>query len=171
MGHSFTAEEIRLSEKLGLVNHIETKIEDANRLLFHLSTNVPDVDKARRKNYRKLQSFAIDSESATVSDDEFSVLFDVSFLVHVADPTRYFPNGRTDIVLFGAMCRVESMYIFNRSISMFPRKVAEELLSLHENYSDGSALTFGFKLSENGCIIPESCSIELSYISKPKKYM
>lgn len=132
-----------------------------------LSTGVDDVDNERRIDLSHLTAIAIDSADTSEVDDAFSWDVDSGRIyVHIADPSRYFPNGYYDIIVQEAMRRVATLYLPYTKLTMFPEDIAVNLMSLCGNRSDGSALTFSFKITDSGNL-SEDMDIHLSRISTP----
>lgn len=109
-----------------------------------------DRDSKNRRDYRGYNSpiFAIDSRSETDEIDDAVSVFRATdgstwVHIHIADPSRFVnPNDTLDII---ARQRVQSVYLPEKTASMFPPNFAKQNFSLlpdKVNY----ALTFAVKL-------------------------
>lgn len=128
-----------------------------------------DLDLNRRTDYTSLPAFAIDSSDTTEIDDALS--WDQTsqrILVHIADPTRYFPDGPSNHILADALDRVSSVYLPDRKLMMFSKNLAEHVFSLGGKHSEACALTFSFSVDEDGALF--SPRIEPSFVSAPVRY-
>ncbi len=127
-----------------------------------------DIDADRRVDLSHLTSYAIDSEKTTEVDDAIS--WDAEnqkIWVHIADPTRYLPGGAENPLTREALRRVTTLYLPAGKVTMFPEAVASELFSLDSSRNDGSALSFGFRIMEDGEIDEDTISIVCSRILRP----
>lgn len=133
-----------------------------------LISGVEDVDRDNRVDYSMLQSFAIDSADTTEIDDAVAWDPDTGrVLVHIADPTRYFPDGQGSLVLDEAMRRSTTAYLPVEKLTMFPERLAVELFSLNGEHTDGSALTFSFSMKEDGSVDEDNIRLQPSIIAPP----
>lgn len=134
-----------------------------------LSSTIVDSDASKRKDMRHLQSIAIDKNGTRDVDDAISWDRDKRCIhVHIADPTRYFPDGPKNPILTEAMRRGETIHLPYSRLSMFPEELATNLFSLTGRQFDGTALTISFEIQENGRL-GSRMSIFPSYISQPRK--
>lgn len=133
-----------------------------------LHDSIEDVDEDRRVDLTNLSAVAIDSADTSEVDDAFS--WDPSsetIYAHIADPLRYFPAGIDDVIVQQAMQRTSTIYLPYTKLTMFPEEIASRLLSLNGDLSDGSSLSFSFRLHEDGRIVNDSMQVQLTTISKP----
>lgn len=151
-----------------------TDFDAACRKCFEtlLSEHTVDVDQGIRRDLSHLTSYAIDSADTSEVDDAIS--WDPEnqrIYVHVADPTRYFPEGTSNPVLQAALRRVATLYLPGKKLTMFPSEVATKLFSLDaRQHSKSYALSFGFRISEEGTVQEDSVTIEPSLITSPMRY-
>lgn len=159
---NLTLHRLEYTERHIFAQHIT---EVADRLLLQ---STPDLDHASRTDYRHLTAFAIDSADTTEVDDAISYDPETrTILVHIADVSRYFPDGPSNVVVQEALRRVATLYLPYDKLTMFPPQIANNLLSLGGHYADGSALTFRFQIAEDGSLVPDHNSIHASSISPP----
>lgn len=136
-----------------------------------LSAIPTDLDCNTRRDYSHLPAFAIDSVDTTEVDDALSWDPDTNrILVHIADPTRYFPDGPSNPIIQEALRRSSTMYLPSEKFTMFPESLAESLFSLDGIDSEGCALTFAFSIDDNGSIVEDSVSVEPSSVSAPIRF-
>lgn len=131
---------------------------------------VKDLDEDTRTDLSHLTAIAIDSEDTTEVDDAIS--WDPEsdrIYVHVADPSRYFPDGPSHPLVEEAIRRTSTLYLPAEKLTMFPETLASDLFSLNGSNSDGSALSFGFKILEDGSIEEESVIVQPTVISTPRR--
>lgn len=136
-----------------------------------LSQKLPDLDKAIRIDLSHLNSYAIDSADTTEVDDAIS--WDTEsgrIYVHIADPTRYFPDGLSNPLLQTALRRVATLYLPDKKLTMFPLELATSLFSLDALESEVCALSFGFRINDDGTLDKESIVIAPSIISPPIRF-
>lgn len=121
------------------------------------------------RTQKNINSFAIDSQGTREIDD--AVAWDHEtrrILVHIADVTRYFPQGLSHPLVQTALERVQTICVKSDRITMFPPKFSEDVLSLGANDTT-CVLTFSFKIFEDGRLCEDSFLIEPSYIRPPVK--
>eukprot|EP01080_Neovahlkampfia_damariscottae_P011783 gene11783-5120_t len=112
----------------------------------------PDLDSSIRRDLRHLKSFAIDDKSTVDIDDAISIEFTElgsKIYVHIADATRFIHHESKLQNL--AYHRVTSIYLPEKKISMIPKDLSEDVISLSSK-KENFVLTFSFELSENGDI-------------------
>ncbi len=108
-------------------------------------------EKKVRKDFRKITTFTIDPEDAKDFDDALSYRkLDNGFHevgVHIADVTHYVDEG--SILDREAFDRATSVYLVDRTISMLPERLSNQLCSLrpHEDKLTFSAV---FQIEESG---------------------
>lgn len=146
------------------------EISDSTRLAIEqlIQSETADIDVNRRVDLTHFSVIAIDSADTTEVDDAFS--WDASsdtLHTHIADPLRYFPTGLDEELVQEAMRRTTTVYLPYKKMTMFPEEVAKRRLSLNGDLSDGSALTFSFRILNDGSIDDSSVQIRLTTISKP----
>ena len=129
-----------------------------------------DIDSDRRVDLTHLTSYAIDSEKTTEVDDAISWDAEQQMVwVHIADPTRYLVGGSENPLMREAFRRVTTLYLPTGKVTMFPEPIASELFSLDSSKNDGSALSFGFRILENGELDEDATRIVCSKIVRPKR--
>ncbi len=147
--------------------------EDTLKQILH--DPVEDPDAVRRMDLTKLPNWAIDSNCTTEVDDGISWDGEKGKVwVHIADPTRYFPEGRQNALLSAVICRGSTVYLPSGHIPMFPQNLVKEVLSLDACNHDGTALSFGFKVIENATETVDvgalsECSVVLSKVQAPNR--
>ncbi len=73
-----------------------------------------------------MDKLAIDSAETTEVDDSISWDSETDMVwVHIADPTRYFREGREDPLLMKAIHHASTVYLPTGHIGMFPDKTRE----------------------------------------------
>lgn len=144
--------------------------ENTSNVIKHLlSDGAEDIDSANRVDLTHLKAIAIDSAETTEVDDAFSWDPETDRIyVHIADPSRYFPDGYDNPVVQEAMRRTATLYLPSTKSTMFPDDLAIETMSLCGRKSDGSALTFSFRILEDG-VIADDMDIQLTRISIPTR--
>eukprot|EP00177_Eucheuma_denticulatum_P006101 GFKZ01011126.1.p1 GENE.GFKZ01011126.1~~GFKZ01011126.1.p1 ORF type:complete len:905 (-),score=114.20 GFKZ01011126.1:866-3361(-) len=137
-----------------------------------LSQETEDIDQGIRRDLSHLTSYAIDSADTSEVDDAISWDPESQCIyVHVADPTRYFPEGPSNPLLQVAFRRVATLYLPGTKLTMFPSEVATKLFSLDaKEHSKSHALSFGFRITEDGTVDEGSVTIEPSLISPPIRF-
>jgi ribonuclease R len=116
----------------GLPYRFSTKIEkDAEKI----QGEITEEDIARRRDFRNVTTFTIDPSDAKDFDDALSIQklkngnWEVG--VHIADVTHYVqPNT---LVEKEAAFRATSVYLVDRTVSMLPERLSNELCSLRPN--------------------------------------
>lgn len=152
------------------------------------SAHLPvDRDKDLRIDLTGMLAIAIDSADTSEVDDAFSYDVDTDTIyVHIADPSRYFPNAvaavvsddeedrnggssasSPDPIVQLAMDRTATLYLPYTKFTMFPPEIATRVLSLNGDLSDGSALTFKFQLDSGGALVSDTMEVMMSRISRP----
>lgn len=166
---------VALLKRFGLEGHIVTSpaaVQRLNELLSDRDT-FPDTDYFQRKDLRHLSCYAIDGPNTDYIDDAFSFEKESGkVLVHIADPTRFFPKAGNDAVVQEALSKVATVYTTgtnHNNITMFPNFFTERYISLDGVKTDGHALTFGFKICDDGSIDVTSMTIESTFISRPRR--
>lgn len=144
--------------------------EETSNAITQLTSNaVEDPDSVHRINLTYLKAIAIDSADTSEVDDAFSWDPETdNIYVHIADPSRYFPDGYENLIVQEAMRRTATLYLPYTKFTMFPEEIAVDLMSLCGSKSDGSALTFSFKVLEDGTL-SEDMDVQLSKISRPTR--
>lgn len=136
-----------------------------------LNSPPEDIDRENRRDLSHLAAYAIDSADTSEVDDAISWDSDSGRIyVHVADPTRYFPEGPSNPILQEALRRAVTLYLPYSKLTMFPHELATNLFSLDGIESDNSALSFSFRIEEDGSLAEDSISIEATKISTPIRY-
>jgi exoribonuclease II len=152
-----------LREKLSFSSNI---LETATELTK--SEDVSDRDATTRLDLTRLVSYAIDSSDTTEVDD--ALTWDAAedkVWVHVADPTRYFSDGWDNVIFSDARNRGTTVYLPSEKFTMFPPELSSLKFSLGGAHSDGSALSFGFKILDNGALDESSVLVSPSRVSPP----
>jgi exoribonuclease II len=143
-------------------------LEASKELTF--SDSIPDLDAENRIDLSRLASYAIDSLDTTEVDDALSWDPGESMVwVHVADPTRYFPDGLEHVLFAEALRRGTTVYLPTEKFTMFPCDLAALKFSLGGPQSDGCALSFGFKVRGDGNLEETSIVVRPSRISPPTR--
>lgn len=149
----------------GDLAHQPALVEIAEQLLGHMPA---DVDEATRLDLSHLESFAIDSEDTIEVDDALSWDEENGIVwVHIADPTRYLSGGADNPLTQEALRRVSTLYLPTGKYTMFPESVAKRMFSLAGDEADGCALSFGFRVLEDGDIDEDDLRVVCSKIRKP----
>ncbi|KAL3917068.1 MAG: hypothetical protein SGILL_004886 [Bacillariaceae sp.] len=126
------------------------------------STRDPDEELGIRQDLRTQKVFTIDSASTSEIDDGLGVeVIDgddsdkprYRYWVHIADADRWAPRDST--LLQVARKRATSIYLPNGAISMMPKDISSDVMSLRAN-TDSEALSLGVELAEDGSIIDDS---------------
>ena len=156
---------IRSGFALGFSRREEQAALDAEK-------NLPeDVDELLhiRKDLRHLKTFTIDGADTAEVDDALSLeeykdetgATKRRVWIHIADADHVAP--RNSDLFEAARIRVTSLYLADRSISMFPEKAATELMSLRPN-QDSRALSMGVEIHEDGSVDKSSIILTSSTI-------
>lgn len=144
--------------------HTEAEVER------FLNSNVGDVDADQRVDLTHLETFAIDSADTTEVDDAFSYDHENDMIyVHIADPSRYFPAGIDDAIVQHVLRRGFTLYLPSEKYTMFPESIATRVLSLDGDLSDGSALSFVFRIEEDGSFSDESMQVQVTKVRNPTR--
>jgi ribonuclease R len=134
-----------------------------------ISTQIPDKEIAKRKDYRDMDTFTIDPTDAKDFDDaiSFKLLDNNNYLigVHIADVSYYVrPNSEIDKEAYQ---RGTSIYLVDRTIPMLPEKLCNQVCSLREN-EDSLTYSVVFEFTPLAEIV--SYSIEKSIIRSNKRF-
>jgi len=133
----------------------------------------PDTLLGLRQDFRHHKVYTIDAVSTSEIDDGLSVevieCVDENgdknerhrLWIHIADADRWAPRGSE--LFEAARRRITSLYLPQGSISMFPSKVATEVMSLNVN-QDVCALSLGVELNDDGSINKSSLVVTPSLI-------
>ncbi|MEL6606796.1 MAG: ribonuclease R [Bacteroidota bacterium] len=121
-----------------------------------IPTAIPKSELARRKDLRVVPTMTIDPEDAKDFDDALSLRklsnghYEVG--VHIADASYYVPEG--GLLDQEALERGTSVYLVDRTVSMLPEKLSNELCSLRPQEDK---LTFSaiFELDSRGKVHKE----------------
>lgn len=158
-----------LRSPIGADREFEERFLEAASNLLH-AEDVVDVDADTRLDLTTIPSYAIDSKDTTEVDDAISWdPEDGRIWVHVADVTRWFPDGPSHPLVAEALRRVATVYLVAQKVTMFPLELAERRLSLGGDASDGSALSVGFKILDSGDIDRDTIRITPSRIARPER--
>lgn len=121
--------------------------EEASRI----SAQIPAAEIAKRKDFRQVETFTIDPETAKDFDDAISLRktkggkWEVG--VHIADVTHYvLPGSKLEAE---AYARGSSVYLVDRTVPMLPEKLSNNLCSLRPN-EDKLCFSAVFELDDNG---------------------
>jgi exoribonuclease II len=145
-----------------------TMISAAESLNAAEPESILDIDASYRRDLSNLVSYAVDSDDTEEIDD--AVSWDAAeklIWVHVADPWRYFPGGLSEPLVTEALRRASTLYLPTQRFTMFPEAIACDKLSLGGKSGDGSALSFGFRVSEDGSLDPDGTVVTASRIQAP----
>ncbi|MEL6358579.1 MAG: ribonuclease R [Bacteroidota bacterium] len=121
-----------------------------------IPTAIPKSELARRKDLRVVPTMTIDPEDAKDFDDALSLRklsnghYEVG--IHIADASYYVPEG--GLLDQEALERGTSVYLVDRTVSMLPEKLSNELCSLRPQEDK---LTFSaiFELDSRGKVHKE----------------
>lgn len=156
-----------MHEKMTFPESVLQAAEELNSLPLD---TIEDLDAAHRRDLTSLVSYAVDSADTQEVDDALSWDAENQMLwVHIADPTRFFPGGLEEILVSEALRRTTTMYLPAKRYTMFPEVLACDRLSLDGKNADGSALSFGFKLLEDGDLDRDSIVVTASKIGSPTR--
>mmetsp|Transcript_15525 Transcript_15525/g.18877 ORF Transcript_15525/g.18877 Transcript_15525/m.18877 type:complete len:565 (+) Transcript_15525:93-1787(+) len=135
------------------------------------STYDPDTLLKIRKDFRMMKVYTIDSSSTSEIDDGISIQAFTDpttgdlrkrYWIHIADADRWAP--RNSRILEAAKQRSTSIYLPNRSYSMFPSKLASGVMSLKHTV-DTCALSLGVEVDPvDGSIVEESIVVTPSLV-------
>ncbi|MDR3181094.1 MAG: ribonuclease R [Prevotellaceae bacterium] len=137
--------------EFGLPYRFSAKIEkDAEKIPGEITAD----DIAQRRDFRGITTFTIDPSDAKDFDDALSIKklnngnWEVG--VHIADVTHYvLPNT---LVEKEAAMRATSVYLVDRTVSMLPERLSNELCSLRPN-EDKLCYSAVFELDKNAEIL------------------
>lgn len=173
----FTRHENLAFRRAGLVNSLQfdkhlTSCADA--LLDTDADQIEDVDRDNRRDLTAMTSYAVDSADTDEVDDAISWDPEEQIAwVHVADPTRFFSgNYESEPLVVEALRRSMTLYLPTKKYTMFPDRLATERLSLcggQVDHGGPRALSFGFKLEEDGSIDTSSIVVSPSVIRTPER--
>lgn len=149
----------------------KSSLDAADALNAADPATVVDLDAAFRRDLTHLISYAIDSVDTEEIDDSISWDADENLIwVHVADPSRFFPAGLEEPLVIEALRRASTLYLPTKRFTMFPESVACDKLSLGGEHGDGSALSFGFRLMEDGALDPDATVVTASKLAAPERW-
>jgi len=130
----------------------------------------PDHLLGLRRDMTTMKVYTIDSASTSEVDDGISL--EVleredgtkrnRIWVHIADVSRWAPHRNSPLFQI-ARKRITSLYLPNRSISMFPPSISTELMSLKAN-TQRYALSLAVQINDDGSVDPSSVIITPSLI-------
>jgi len=159
------------------IRFTESEEQAADEALERVNNNDLDIDPdtlmGLRQDLRHHKVYTIDSVSTSEIDDGLSVEVVESvdengetkekhrIWIHIADADRWAP--RNSELFAAARRRITSLYLPRGSISMFPTKVATEVMSLKVN-QDVCALSLGVELNDDGSIDQSSLIVTPSLI-------
>lgn len=155
-----------LKYKLANPLTFDTTVIQLAEQLMHQIPEDPDHD--ARIDLTHLQSFAVDSSDTTEIDDAIS--WDPEsrrVFVHIADPTRYLTSSACNPILQQALRRAATLYLPYDKITMFPPTLANRLFSLTGDLTDSSALSFAFRILDDGSLAEEDSTVQTTRISQP----
>jgi len=121
-----------------------------------ISERITDKDIAERRDFRNIPAFTIDPEDAKDFDDALSLRkldnghFEVG--VHIADVSHYV-RPKT-VIDDEAYERATSVYLVDRTISMLPEKISNNICSLRPD-EDKLCFSAVFELNVNAEVIRE----------------
>ena len=133
--------------EFGLPYKYPEKVEKA---ADKIPVEIPDAEIKKRVDFRNIITFTIDPKDAKDFDDALSVrkhengLWEVG--VHIADVTHYVKTG--DIIDKEAYKRATSIYLVDRTISMLPERLCNQLCSLRPN-EDKLCFSVIFEMNDN----------------------
>lgn len=162
--------EQRIIKGRGYARHLrwDTEVKRAEKKILNDRRRHLDVDAKRRVDLCHLNSYAIDGPNTKVLDDAISYDWKSGrVLVHIADPSAYF-RKKNDPIIREAMRRVSSIFLTETQLPMLPMKLNDYRFSLNPKKRKVPALTFSFRVRENGSIQRSSISIKSSYIRLEK---
>ncbi len=139
--------------EFGLPNKFTKAIEDEAAAISEVIT---EEEIAKRRDFRNVLTFTIDPHDAKDFDDALSFLklengnFEIG--VHIADVTHYVQEGTK--LEEEALNRATSVYLVDRTISMLPEKLSNNLCSLRPN-EDKLTFSAVFEMTHDGRVITE----------------
>lgn len=173
----FTRHENLAFRRAGLANSLEfdaSALHLADALLNTDAAQIEDLDAGRRRDLTAMVSYAIDSADTDEVDDALSwdAEEEVAW-VHIADPTRFFASEyESEPLIVEALRRSMTLYLPSAKYTMFPSELATERFSLTGSKVDEAgpcALSFGFRLLDDGAIDIASAILTPSVIRSPER--
>jgi ribonuclease R len=128
--------------------------ENVEAAADRISGEITKKDLAEREDFRDVVTFTIDPKDAKDFDDALSIRksddgnWEVG--VHIADVTHFVKPG--DIIDKEAYERATSIYLVDRTISMLPERLSNELCSLRQG-EDKFCFSVVFDLDKNADIL------------------
>ncbi len=139
--------------EFGLPNKFTKAIEDEAAAISELIT---EEEIAKRRDFRNILTFTIDPHDAKDFDDALSFLklengnYEIG--VHIADVTHYVQEGTK--LEEEAYNRATSVYLVDRTISMLPEKLSNNLCSLRPN-EDKLTFSAVFEITNDSRVVSE----------------
>lgn len=139
--------------EFGLPNKFTKAIEDEAAAISEVIT-AEEIKK--RRDFRNILTFTIDPSDAKDFDDALSFLklengnYEIG--IHIADVTHYVQEGTK--LEDEAYNRATSVYLVDRTISMLPEKLSNNLCSLRPN-EDKLTFSAVFEMTHDGRVITE----------------
>ena len=139
--------------EFGLPNKFTKEIEAEAAAISELIT---EEEIKKRRDFRNILTFTIDPFDAKDFDDALSFLklengnYEIG--VHIADVTHYVQEGSK--LEEEALNRATSVYLVDRTISMLPEKLSNNLCSLRPN-EDKLTFSAVFEMTHDGRVISE----------------
>jgi exoribonuclease R len=132
-------------------------------------THDPDTILGLREDLRNMKVYTIDGPSTSEIDDGLSVEKEVMedgserlvYWIHIADADRWAPRGSA--LFEAARRRITSVYLPNKSLSMFPAEVSTDTMSVKARH-DAHALSLKVCLHEDGSVDTSSVEVVPSLI-------
>ncbi len=113
--------------------------------LKKINLEISKSELSRRKDFRKMFTFTIDSKDAKDLDDAISIIkkenWDYRLFVHIADVSHYVKEG--GLLNKEALKKSTSVYLTDRTLPMLPRKLSNNLCSLNP---DSDKLTLSVEM-------------------------
>jgi ribonuclease R len=135
-----------------------------------IPTEVPDKDKAGRKDIRDLQTVTIDGEDAKDLDDAITLSKEGNMYhlgVHIADVTNYVTENTP--LDKEALKRGTSVYLVDRVIPMLPHKLSNGICSLNAG-TDRLALSCFMDIDDQGNVVGHEISETLIRVDRRMTY-
>ncbi len=139
--------------EFGLPNKFTKEIEDEAAAISEVITK---EEIKKRRDFRNVLTFTIDPFDAKDFDDALSFLkldngnYEIG--VHIADVTHYVQEGTK--LEEEALYRATSVYLVDRTISMLPEKLSNNLCSLRPN-EDKLTFSAVFEMTHDGRVVSE----------------
>ena len=139
--------------EFGLPNKFTKEIEAEAAAISELIT---EEEIKKRRDFRNILTFTIDPFDAKDFDDALSFLklengnYEIG--VHIADVTHYVQEGSK--LEEEALNRATSVYLVDRTISMLPEKLSNNLCSLRPN-EDKLTFSAVFEMTHDGRVVSE----------------